>query len=91
MNSILSEIYDALDQSEMLSDLLRVSEEVSRVYDLEDEFEETLPEKMRDPFREIISLRIDAAMQQNKQHFIKGVRLGMQLMLDAMLEREQKQ
>ena len=91
MKSAFSEIYDALDRTDQLMDLTRVTPEVSRVFDLVEEFEKELPKEYLARFQEIISLESDVAIQQSKKHYIAGMRIGIRMMLDIMLEREQQE
>ena len=90
MKSLFSEIFEGL---EMTGALLRYddpddADDDGRVYDLEDAFEAELSGEMKEKYLEIITMRGKKDRETEKSIFVKGVRLGMQLMLDAILERE---
>ena len=89
MKSIFSEIYEGLEATGALR-CDDQAENDGKVYDLEDEFEAELSPEMKEKYREIVTGKGQIDRETEKAIFERGVRLGMQLMLDAILEREKK-
>ena len=90
MKSIFSEIYEGLEMTGALLRYDAQTENDGKVYDLEDEFEAELSPEMKEKYREIVTGKGQIDRETEKAIFERGVRLGMQLMLDAILEREKK-
>lgn len=88
MKTVFSEIYEGLDMLGGLYGRVETADEDSRVYDLGDKLQEAMPEEIRKQFEEWESLRGEKDRELEERVFTYGVRLGMQLMLDAILERE---
>lgn len=87
MKSIFSEIYEALEATGALR-YDHQAEDDGKVYDLEDEFESELSPEMKEKYREIVTGKGQIDREMEQAIFARGVRLGMQLMLEAILERE---
>ena len=90
MKSIFSEIYEGLEATGALLRYDAQTENDGKVYDLEDEFEAELSPEMKEKYREIVTGKGQIDRETEKAIFERGVRLGMQLMLDAIHEREKK-
>lgn len=90
MKTVFSEIYEAMDARGTLLKREDFQEDEGRVYDLEDELENEMTEEMKAKFREFMELRGKKDREMDEIIFTRGVRLGMQMMLDAMLERERR-
>ena len=90
MESMLSEIYEALSMNGMLPPTTGLDEEYGRLGNMEDELERRMDGEMRKAFTEFMCLRVSVEQECSRQRFVYGVRMGMQLMLDAMLEREKQ-
>lgn len=88
MKTVFSKIYEGLDMLDDLYKTKNLEDQDLRVYDLEDEVREEMPEEIREKFEEWESLRGENDRKIEEAVFTRGVRLGMQLMLDAILERE---
>ena len=92
MKSAISDIYEGLEILAALpEDCAAIGEEnLSGMYDLEDEIEGMLDGELREKFQKLMHMQGRRAVLQGKERFIEGFRLGMQIMLDTVVERKKQ-
>ena len=90
MRKIYEELFEGMESSGTLLKREDFREDDGKAGDLEDELDAEMPEEMREKFREFMSLRGAKDREMDQIIFMKGMKMGMQLMLDAIIEREKK-
>ena len=89
MTDILSTLfYGEVAPFETLSETTPASKELYERYkECRDAFESKLPDDLKDPFDEIISLRVDLGTCYAKEAFKLGFRLAVRLLADSISEQ----
>lgn len=90
MKSIFSQLFDGYELTGGFNMPPDADDKYEHLGDMEDEFEQQLSEEMRAKYLEIVTARGGSYREYDRYVFSQGVRLGMQLMLEAFLERERR-
>ncbi len=97
MKSLYERLFEAIESADLLTDIPGAEEKERKLEELDEELEKletglesAMSDEMKERYYDIIGLRGRREREMHRIFFEKGMRMGVRMMVDAIIERERE-